>query len=304
MSDHKVTITVSGKVGSGKSALCGEIEILCKAIGVPVEWVGGQQDKNRTHADWTEALEMYKPTVTIVENIERSPAPQPDSVPQDSGERQIQWNAYQKWKYAFKGPIYFRHIEQWIEEFGFHAWQAAIAQKAVPIAVADRPTPEPLTSNDFAVVRRSIGPTPPAPIASTMPNLDGDWSPVSETLVHRLRDPIPAQALADMPDRMAEAINVISNEAADAVESLTGQCRELEYLMECSANAAEVAKLNPIYDMDRIEHIIWAMFGLRDKARTCAKQILANGIGNPAAPIASAGKMSKPVATVRVTHKG
>jgi DNA mismatch repair protein MutH len=50
--------------------MCGEIEILCKALGLPVAWPGGQEEKNRTHADWTEALEMYKPAVTIVESID------------------------------------------------------------------------------------------------------------------------------------------------------------------------------------------------------------------------------------------
>ena len=73
MSNEKVvTVTVSGKVGSGKSAICGEIEILCKALGLKVEWIGGQQEKNLTHADWTEALEMYKPGVVIVEQIEHT----------------------------------------------------------------------------------------------------------------------------------------------------------------------------------------------------------------------------------------
>lgn len=65
----KITITVSGHVGSGKSAICGEIEILCRALGLQVEWDGGQEEKKLTHADWTEALEMYKPTVEIVEHI-------------------------------------------------------------------------------------------------------------------------------------------------------------------------------------------------------------------------------------------
>ncbi|BDD90909.1 hypothetical protein PanNE5_03490 [Pandoraea sp. NE5] len=69
----KVTITVSGRIGSGKSALCGEIEIMCKALGLEVEWQDGQAEKNLTHADWTESLEMYKPSVEIVEKIE-SPA--------------------------------------------------------------------------------------------------------------------------------------------------------------------------------------------------------------------------------------
>ncbi|KVF08958.1 hypothetical protein WJ04_09000 [Burkholderia vietnamiensis] len=72
---NKVTITVSGAVGSGKSALCGEIEILCKALGLQVNWIGGREEKNLTYADWTEALEMYKPSVTLVEQIERKAAP-------------------------------------------------------------------------------------------------------------------------------------------------------------------------------------------------------------------------------------
>lgn len=73
---NKVTITVSGRVGSGKSAICGEIEILCRALGLKIEWTGGQEEKNLTHADWTEALEIYRPEVVIVEQIERA-APQP-----------------------------------------------------------------------------------------------------------------------------------------------------------------------------------------------------------------------------------
>lgn len=68
---NRVTVTVSGKVASGKSAICGEIEILCKALGLKVEWKAGQQEKNLTHADWTEALEMYKPEVVLVEQTEQ-----------------------------------------------------------------------------------------------------------------------------------------------------------------------------------------------------------------------------------------
>jgi hypothetical protein len=96
----------------------------------------------------------------------------------------------------------------------------------------------------FVGADKGIATRDATPSDATMPNLDGDWSPISETLVHRLRDPIPAQALADMPERMAEAINVITEEAADAIESLCGQFRELEYIMECSKNAKSVAALN------------------------------------------------------------
>lgn len=63
----EVLVTVSGFTGSGKSAIAGEIEILCRALGLQVEWPDGESEKNMTHADWTAALEQYKPRVRIVE---------------------------------------------------------------------------------------------------------------------------------------------------------------------------------------------------------------------------------------------
>lgn len=69
----EVLVEVSGLVGSGKSAICGEIEILCIALGLDVSWPGGDPEKAMTHADWTAALEAYKPRVRIVE---RDAAPQ------------------------------------------------------------------------------------------------------------------------------------------------------------------------------------------------------------------------------------
>lgn len=63
----EVLVEVSGRVGSGKSAICGEIEIMCLALGLDVSWPGGDPEKAMTHADWTAALEAYKPRVRIVE---------------------------------------------------------------------------------------------------------------------------------------------------------------------------------------------------------------------------------------------
>ncbi len=63
----EVLVTVSGFTGCGKSALAGEIEIMCRALGLQVEWPDGASEKNMTHADWTAALEQYKPRVRIVE---------------------------------------------------------------------------------------------------------------------------------------------------------------------------------------------------------------------------------------------
>ena len=62
-----VYVDVSGFTGTGKSAVAGEIEIAMRAIGLQVEWVDGQAEKNMTGADWAHALEMYKPRVVIRE---------------------------------------------------------------------------------------------------------------------------------------------------------------------------------------------------------------------------------------------
>lgn len=71
--DGEVLVEVSGLTGSGKSAIAGEIEILCKALGLDAEWVNSDEEKRLIHADWISALEMYKPKVVIVEqNIPRA----------------------------------------------------------------------------------------------------------------------------------------------------------------------------------------------------------------------------------------
>ncbi|HCN9197252.1 TPA: ead/Ea22-like family protein [Escherichia coli] len=68
----EVLVVVSGFTGCGKSAIAGEIEIAMKAIGVPVQWTNGDAEKRITGADWLTAIEMYKPTVRIVEvNVPR-----------------------------------------------------------------------------------------------------------------------------------------------------------------------------------------------------------------------------------------
>ena len=69
----EVLVVVSGFTGCGKSAIAGEIEIAMKAIGVPVKWTNGDAEKRMTGADWLTAIEMYTPTVRIVEvNVPRA----------------------------------------------------------------------------------------------------------------------------------------------------------------------------------------------------------------------------------------
>lgn len=71
----QVLVTVAGFTGCGKSAIAGEIEIAMKAIGVPVQWANGDAEKRMTGADWLTAIEMYKPSVRIVEvNVPRAAA--------------------------------------------------------------------------------------------------------------------------------------------------------------------------------------------------------------------------------------
>ena len=70
--NNVVTVTVSGPVGCGKSAIAGEIEIALKAIGVPVQFrdhAAMESEKNMTGAKWQNFIEMYQPMVTIEEKI-------------------------------------------------------------------------------------------------------------------------------------------------------------------------------------------------------------------------------------------
>jgi hypothetical protein len=71
----KITVTVSGETGSGKSAIAGEIEIALKAIGVPVLV---QARDTMVVADYQHWIDLYKPEVTIFEQNIPIPAPQPE----------------------------------------------------------------------------------------------------------------------------------------------------------------------------------------------------------------------------------
>lgn len=70
---EKVTVTISGPTGSGKSAIYYEIMVALQAIGVPVVHgdpveVARQMRSGETdsHTD----INMYRPTVTLVERNE------------------------------------------------------------------------------------------------------------------------------------------------------------------------------------------------------------------------------------------
>lgn len=90
LSTQEIKIIAEGPVGSGKSALLGEIEILCKALGVPVRYANpsdAASEKSMTHADWTAYLEMYKPSVVLHEQGPIRPTP-PASAQDDAKDEQ------------------------------------------------------------------------------------------------------------------------------------------------------------------------------------------------------------------------
>jgi hypothetical protein len=76
--DQEVEIVVRGPVGSGKSALLGEIEILMRAMRVPYRFdnpEAWQQELNLTGADWQSELERTKPVVVLKEEGLRQLSP-------------------------------------------------------------------------------------------------------------------------------------------------------------------------------------------------------------------------------------
>ena len=57
----KVTVTVSGPVGSGKSRIAAEIEIALKAIGVTVSWCRHEDEREARLEMHSEAAALWQP---------------------------------------------------------------------------------------------------------------------------------------------------------------------------------------------------------------------------------------------------
>jgi hypothetical protein len=62
----RVTVTISGPTGSGKSRLGHEIEIALKAIGVKVEWSDPTGEREARLEAWAEAKGSYLPDLPEV----------------------------------------------------------------------------------------------------------------------------------------------------------------------------------------------------------------------------------------------
>ena len=72
----KVTITIEGEVGSGKSALLGRIAQLMAYLDIPVTYEIPEEariERENTRDNWDSDLEMYKPSVHLVEKLKAKP---------------------------------------------------------------------------------------------------------------------------------------------------------------------------------------------------------------------------------------
>jgi hypothetical protein len=61
----KITVTVSGPVGAGKTTLCAKLEILLKHLGCDVTWKDGAQEENLGIEEWPDKFD------TKIELVER-----------------------------------------------------------------------------------------------------------------------------------------------------------------------------------------------------------------------------------------
>jgi len=66
----KVSITVSGPTGSGKSRVLAEVEIALRAIGVSVTWAKRSDQHEAGNEHWAEANAAWQPELPEVELLE------------------------------------------------------------------------------------------------------------------------------------------------------------------------------------------------------------------------------------------
>jgi hypothetical protein len=63
---NKITITVSGPVGAGKTTLCAKLEILLKHLGCDVTWENGSQESKMGIEEWPHKFETK---IELVEHV-------------------------------------------------------------------------------------------------------------------------------------------------------------------------------------------------------------------------------------------
>jgi hypothetical protein len=62
----RVTVTVSGPTGSGKSRILAEIEIALKAVGVSVSWADPSDRRDVNSEHWADATGAWQPDLPEV----------------------------------------------------------------------------------------------------------------------------------------------------------------------------------------------------------------------------------------------
>jgi broad-specificity NMP kinase len=62
----KITVTVSGPVGAGKTTLCAKLQILLKHLGCDVEWKEGAAESNMGIEEWPNE---FKTPIELVEKV-------------------------------------------------------------------------------------------------------------------------------------------------------------------------------------------------------------------------------------------
>ncbi len=62
----QVTVTVSGKTGSGKSRILAEIEIALRAIGVSISWADPDDRRSVNSEHWADARADWQPELPEV----------------------------------------------------------------------------------------------------------------------------------------------------------------------------------------------------------------------------------------------
>lgn len=67
LNGNEIRVTVEGRTGVGKSAVCGLIEQFLSTIDVPVQWKNGDHAKGTATKPWQQELKEFGSTVKIVE---------------------------------------------------------------------------------------------------------------------------------------------------------------------------------------------------------------------------------------------
>jgi hypothetical protein len=99
----KITITVSGPVGAGKTTLCAKLEILLKQLGCDVTWKEGEQEANLGIEEWPHKFETK---IELVEHVV------PTRKVYETSSGQNGWLEVSRAEYDRSEGVYYRRIRR------------------------------------------------------------------------------------------------------------------------------------------------------------------------------------------------